>query len=173
MEDLGLARGIVRLVPHRDSWHQTYTHESILIQKALRIAPFFIEHVGSTSIPGIMAKPILDIAIKVDSFNTIDSWINLLGAVGYSYKGIEPDMPQRRFFIKGTEASRVVYLHIVNNQEFKKMTSFRDTLIANQRLAKEYSDLKVKLASAHETDRKQYTHLKDGFIANVLNLYTS
>lgn len=168
MEDLGLKRGIVRLVPHKVSWHQTYADEARQIQNVLHIEPSSIQHVGSTSIPGILAKPILDIAIRVDSLGIVDTWTKPLEVLGYSYKGFEPNMPQRRFFTKGPEELRKIYLHIVDIGEFEKMITFRDTLTANNRLAEEYSSLKKKLAVANENNRQQYTHLKNEFITKVL-----
>ena len=169
MEDLGLKRGTVRLVPHKASWHQTYVDEARRIQNALHIEASFIQHVGSTSIPHIVAKPILDIAVKADSLDIVNVWIEPLETLGYHYKGLEPHMPQRRFFAKGPEELRKVYLHVVDSNEFNKLVTFRDALTANDRLAREYSRLKKKLATAHANDRTQYTRLKNEFISNVLN----
>jgi GrpB-like predicted nucleotidyltransferase (UPF0157 family) len=170
MKDLGLKRGTVELVPHKDSWHQSYAHEATQLKKALHIEPrSLIQHVGSTSVPGILAKPILDIAIRVDSLDIVDTWIKPLEKLGYQYKGFEPDMPQRRFFTKGPEELREVYLHIVNKEEFSKLTAFRDALIADNHLAKEYSELKKKFAITNKNNRSHYTHLKNEFIIKVLN----
>lgn len=169
MEDLGLKRGTVKLVPHKASWHRTYADEARQIQNTLHIESSSIQHVGSTSIPGILAKPILDIAIRTNSLDIVDAWIPHLEKLDYRYKGFEPNMPQRRFFTKGPEELRKIYLHIVDDEEFKKMTTFRDVLAANSRLAEEYSSLKQKLAITNENDRQQYTHLKNEFITNVLN----
>jgi len=168
MEDLGLKRGIVRLVPHKESWHQTYTNEARRLQEVLHIEPLSIQHVGSTSIPHILAKPILDIAIRADILDIVDTWIEPLEKLGYHYKGFEPTMPQRRFFTKGPEELRKIYLHIVDNEEFNKMVTFRDALTANSQLAEEYSSLKKRLAAANENDRARYTHLKNRFITHVL-----
>lgn len=168
MEDLGLKRGIVRLVPHKVSWHKTYIDEARQIQNSLHIEPSSIQHVGSTSIPSILAKPILDIAIRVDSLSIVDAWAKSLEELGYLYKGFEPNMPQRRFFTKGPEELRKVYLHIVDNEEFERMITFRDALTANNQLAEEYSHLKKRLAAANENNRHQYTHLKNEFITSVL-----
>jgi len=169
MEDLGLKRGTVKLVPHKASWHRAYVDEARQIQNTLHIESPSIQHVGSTSIPGILAKPILDIAIRTNSLGIVDIWIPQLEKLDYRYKGFESDMPQRRFFTKGPEELRKIYLHIVDDEEFKKMITFRDVLTADSRLAEEYSNLKQKLAVTNENDRQQYTHLKNEFITKVLN----
>lgn len=168
MEDLGLKRGTVRLVPHKASWHQAYVHEAEQIQNVLHIESSSIQHVGSTSIPDILAKPILDIAIKSNSLDIVDTWMDPLEKLGYRYKGFESNMPQRRFFTKGPEELRKIYLHVVDSKEFEKMITFRDALTANNRLAEEYSNLKKKLTDSNENNRQQYTHLKDEFITKVL-----
>lgn len=169
MKDLGLKRGTVQLVQHKASWHKSYTSEARQLQEALSIEPSLIQHVGSTAIPDILAKPILDIAICVDSFDIVDTWISPLERLGYRYKGFEPDMPQRRFFTKGPEELREAYLHVVDDEEFSKLIAFKNALTASTHLAKEYSNLKKKLATTNENDRRQYTHLKNEFITKVLN----
>lgn len=170
MEDLGLKRGTVRLVPHRASWRKAYEDEAKQIQNILPIEPVSIQHVGSTSIPGILAKPILDIAIKSDSLDIVDTWINPLETLGYQYKGFEPNMPQRRFFTKGSEELRKIYLHIVDSEEFEKLITFRDLLTTNTQLAEEYSNLKKKIAAANKNNRQEYTHQKSEFITRVLKV---
>lgn len=168
LNNIGLARGTVKLVLHDPSWQARFAIEAKLLQKKLDISDDRIQHVGSTAIPGILAKPIVDIAIPVDSLAIADEWVKPLAELGYWNKGAQPDMPERRFFAKGSEEKRTVYLHVVTNVEYKSLIVFRDTLRANAELAKEYSGLKAKLASSLASDRAEYTRQKNDFIQNVL-----
>jgi len=167
-DSIGLARGIVKLVPYDPLWQSRFEAETKLLQQKLGIDTDRIQHVGSTAIPGILAKPIIDIAIPVESLATADEWAKPLADLGYWDKGPQPDIPQRRFFAKGPENKRTVYLHVVTNQEYRRLVAFRDALRANPKLAKEYSELKQSLATAHADNRAEYSSRKDDFIQRVL-----
>lgn len=168
MGDIGLARGTVRLEPYSLSWPQLYEAEVRLIRESIGVKPDTIQHVGSTSIPGMVAKPIIDIALVVDSLEKAEEWKDKLAAIGYWYKGVQPDMPDRRFFAKGPEDSRTVYLHLVNSNEFNRLIKFRDSLIRDNALATEYAELKQKIAVTNTDDRANYSKLKNDFIQRIL-----
>lgn len=168
MSDLGLASGTVELVEYNSRWPEIYKEESNNLCRVLRISPERIEHVGSTSIPGVLSKPILDIAILVDSLDTAEEWKDPLAKLDYWYKGIEPDLPDRRFFAKGPREKRTVYLHVVNKREFESLLKFRDALRANPSLVKEYVDLKRDLAAKYKDTRDIYTRSKNDFITRVV-----
>lgn len=172
MNNLGLPRGTVKLVPHDENWHERYLEEAKLLQGTLGVNSLAIQHVGSTAIPGILAKPIIDIAIVVDSIDIANEWATPLAEIGYWDKGPQLDMPDRRFFAKGPDDKRTVYLHLVNKQEFERLITFRDALIKNKDLAAQYSALKEQLATSHADDRAVYSRSKNDFIQNVLNRYT-
>lgn len=166
MTDIGLARGTVELMAHQTSWHELFKYEAALIKTALGDVP--IEHVGSTAIPDLLAKPIIDMALCYDVKRTADSWIEPLSKLGYEYKG-EEGVPNRLFFVKGPEGQRLFYLHVVDDIEFKRLTDFRDKLKGSSQLVREYSDLKAALAKSYPDDRRAYTHGKDEFIKIVLS----
>ena len=147
MRNLGLARGTVELVPHDSSWASLFDIEAKALSQKLGIETKTIHHVGSTAIPGIDAKPILDIAVSVDSVDIADKWAKPLRTIGYWDKGKEQDTPDRRFFAKGPEDNRTVYLHVVNQKEFSKLIKFRDMLRAVPELASQYSQLKTRIGS--------------------------
>jgi GrpB-like predicted nucleotidyltransferase (UPF0157 family) len=168
MSDLGLASGVVKLVEYSSNWPKLYEVEAEKLCKALDIDAERIEHVGSTSIPGMLSKPILDIAVLVDSLDTAEDWIEPLSKLDYWYKGIEPDLQDRRFFAKGPREKRTVYLHVVNKREFESLLKFRDTLRANPPLAKEYTALKRDLAAKYKDTRDIYTRSKNDFITRVI-----
>ena len=168
-DTIGLARGNVRLVQYNKDWAVRFDAEAALISKKLGMDIAEVRHVGSTAIPGIMAKPIIDIAIAVDSLQQADDWATALAEIGYWDKGPQQDMPNRRFFAKGPEEKRTVYLHIVLPDEYKRLIDFRDTLRANAKLAGEYSRLKQNLASTNSDNRAAYTKQKSDFIEGVLH----
>ncbi len=169
MTHIGLARGIVKLYAYDNAWPLLFSSESEQLQKVLNVPIERIQHVGSTSIPNMVAKPIVDIAILVDDLAIVEKWEPILRQLGYWYKGFQIDMPDRRFFAKGPEQNRTVYLHVVNIAEFKKLTKFRDTLKDDVQLAKQYKLLKQKLSSANASNRASYSRLKNNFIQNILN----
>ena len=168
MENLGLARGAVKLVPHDPVWHELFTAEASVLSQKLGVDVSSIHHVGSTAIPGIVAKPILDIAVSVDSTDIADRWAAHLAEIGYWDKGKEPEMPDRRFFAKGPEDNRTVYLHVVTPKEFDRLIKFRNALQANPELARQYAQLKQKLAAENSSSRAAYTTAKSVFIQSVL-----
>lgn len=168
MGKVGLARGKVRLVKYDSSWKMIFKAEARTLSRTLAVGEYNIKHVGSTAIPGIAAKPIIDIAILVDDLDIAESWQAPLKELGYWYKGKQADMPDRRFFAKGPESCRTVYLHLVNKQEFNKLIKFRDYLRKDEELAKQYSELKLKLAAANSDNRANYSKLKNDFIQSVL-----
>lgn len=165
MTKIGLARGAVELVSHQDGWHDAFVHEANLIKRA--IGEEQVEHVGSTAIPGIVAKPIIDITVSYSSKNQASDWISHLERLGYQYKG-EQAVQNRFFFVKGPEEKRTFYLHVVDKAEFKRLIDFRDTLLNNTKLAKEYSEIKIELAKNHPDDRGAYAHAKAEFIKKIL-----
>lgn len=169
MSNLGLRSGTVKLFEYNSNWPKLYEDEAASLRKALGISAERIQHVGSTSVPGMVSKPILDIAVLVDTLDdTAESWKHKLADLGYWYKGSEPDLPDRRFFAKGPREKRTVYLHIVNGKEFESLLKFRDRLRDNSELSIEYATLKQKLATVHENDRDTYTRSKNTFIRSVI-----
>lgn len=169
MSDLGLQSGTVKLVEYNNNWPKLYDTEAKLLEDALNIPGDHIQHVGSTSISGMVSKPILDIAVLVDSLDVAERWIDTLAKLDYWYKGIEPDLPDRRFFAKGPRENRTVYLHIVNQKEFDSLIKFRDSLRNDPDLANQYIKLKQELANNHSKDRDKYTRSKNSFISSVLH----
>lgn len=169
MSDLGLQSNIVKLVDYNPKWPTLYEEEAEQLANTLGVARSHIQHAGSTSIPGMVAKPILDIAILVDSLDVVDAWRKKLQVMGYRFKGIEKFLPDRRFFAKGPRSNRTVYLHIVSQKEYDGLLKFRDALRNDPRLVQEYTALKHKLAINHADSRAEYTLSKNDFIQKVLS----
>ena len=133
-----------------------------------------IQHVGSTAIPNISAKPIIDIQIAVNSLDIAKIVsVPLLQKLGYEYWEKNPDQT-RMFFAKGMPPygeKRTHHVHIVqpSSHHWHDKIAFRDYLIKHPEVAKEYEALKNKLAVAHKFDREKYTEEKTEFINEILS----
>ena len=134
-----------------------------------------IQHVGSTAIVGLSAKPILDIQIAVDSLEDMKLIaVPILQKLGYEYWDGNPD-PKRMFFVKGMPPygeKRTHHVHIFekNSEHWCNKLNFRDYLRIHHDIAKEYEQLKMKLAEEHVYDREAYTDKKLDFVNRVLAL---
>lgn len=133
-----------------------------------------IQHVGSTAIPGMSAKPVIDIQIAVDSLNAIKPIaIKALKELGYEFWDKNPDQ-ERLFFAKGMPPfgeKRTHHVHIVepNSHHWREKILFRDYLLDNPEIRLEYEALKKYLAQQYTYDREQYTNAKTEFINKILH----
>ena len=167
---LGLARGHVAVVPYSASWPQQFNQERQRLLAACAGLDVRIEHIGSTAIPGMPAKPILDINLGVTDPSHIAQLIPLLASSGYSYMP-ERVFADRIFLPKGPEAGRTHHLNIVTidcPSGWAVPIQFRDYLRANKHVARQYAELKLALAAKYSHDRAGYTKGKEDFILQIL-----
>ncbi len=166
---LGLKRGSVRVVPHNPSWRGLFEAERTLLQKLAGEDFVALEHIGSTAVAGIHAKPIIDMQLGLTSLATLDTFRKTLEEEGYAFRENGSDS-MRLLFVKGPEDNRTHHLHITTygSDAWRVALLFRDCLQANPDVAHEYNRLKMDLASRHADDRELYTAHKKGFIENVL-----
>lgn len=164
---LGLPKGIVQISQYDASWPRLYAQEASRIRAAMGRLLLDIQHVGSTSIPGMQAKPIIDIAIAVSSFEESVVCVPDVEALGYTYRG-EYGIPRRHYFVKGNP--RTHHLHIVENgsREWQTHLLFRNTLRADATLLRRYAELKQRLAREFSKDRQAYQDGKREFISEVI-----
>jgi len=128
-----------------------------------------IHHIGSTSIAGIFAKPIIDLLIEVSDVHAVDSCNEAMELAGYESMG-EFGIPGRRYFRKDDEGgvrSHQVHVFQSGDPELQRHLDFRDFMLAHPAIAQEYSDLKRALALAHPEDSDAYMDGKDAFIRGV------
>jgi GrpB-like predicted nucleotidyltransferase (UPF0157 family) len=166
---LGLERGVVRLVPYTSEWVQLFNVEKNELQQVLGGYILDIQHVGSTAIPSMLAKPIIDIAIAVTDFEQARVCIPLIEGLGYEYRG-EQGIPRRHMFAKGNPRSFHVHMLELESLEWMNHLLFRDYLCQHPDAAKEYAQLKLQLATQYPQDRVAYTDGKAAFIQRVLQL---
>ena len=129
-----------------------------------------IEHVGSTSIPGLAAKPVIDILVGVTSLAAGEQAVPALEALGYEYRG-ENGIPGRLYFCKGVvRYRRTHHLHMVEtgHEQWRPMLSFRDYLRAHPDEARHYEALKRNLAAQFRDNRQAYTDGKEHFVKAIL-----
>lgn len=166
---LGLDRTIVRVVPYQPAWAALFVAEAARLRAALGERVLAIEHVGSTSVPGLAAKPILDLAASVPSLAGAIDLVPDLQRLGYEHKA-DPELPERLYFVKGTPEHRTHHLSLAEpgSRFWRQHLLFRDVLRANPALAAEYARLKHDLAARHSTDRLAYGAGKKAFIDSVI-----
>ncbi|HZP55529.1 MAG TPA: GrpB family protein [Candidatus Saccharimonadales bacterium] len=165
---LGLHRARVKLVPHNPAWAEIYKEEEKLLRHTLTGTNLIdLQHVGSTSIPDILAKPLMGILAVVKDLKKVIEWQPALESNGYQLR--ENDKIHL-LFAKGPERKRTIHLHIAEQgSEYAAVTVlFRDYLRKHPEVAKQYEDLKIELAKKYADNRKLYTSSKDEFIKKVL-----
>ena len=158
----------IEVVPHDPNWSKKFKREASIIKSIFSEEIITIHHIGSTAIPEINAKPIIDILVEVHDVDKIDKYNIKMIEQGYIPKG-EYGILGRRFFIKGSEEFRTFHVHIFEkeNPEIKRLLNFRDYIIAHPKEAQTYSRLKEKLAREHSEDVNSYIDGKDAFIKNI------
>ncbi|MFC2172199.1 GrpB family protein [Acidobacteriota bacterium] len=97
---LGLESGAVRVVEYEEEWIQAFEHERTALMDALGNRAVDIQHIGSTAIPGMPSKPILDIAVGVEKYKEALGWTGSVERLGYEYRG-ERGVPRRLYFVRG------------------------------------------------------------------------
>jgi GrpB-like predicted nucleotidyltransferase (UPF0157 family) len=165
---LGLERGIVRLVPYDSGWPTLFAAELDRIQAVagadLHLA---IEHVGSTAIPGLAAKPILDLLGGYPRGADVSVYIDALSRSGYVHRG-EQGIPGRQFFRRGEPRAYHFHMAEKNGTFWREHLAFRDALRSQPELRDAYAALKLQLAEKYQYDREAYINGKTEFVRTVV-----
>lgn len=164
---LGLASGEVSLARAHDAWVVAYEQERAGIVEALGEHVLDIQHVGSTSIPNVPAKPILDILVGVRDFAEANVCVAPMVAMGYAYRG-ENGIPRRHYFVKGVPRTHHVHMVEVRSDDWGKTLRFRDLLRENRALADKYAREKERLVLIHHGNREAYQREKGRMIESIL-----
>src|SRR5215472_8220738 len=129
-----------------------------------------VEHIGSTSVPGLRAKPIVDILAPVASLAARAAMVDVLSEDGWLYWPDDPNGAERLWFLRPRPEARTHHLHVIGHgsQTARAVLAFRDSLRADAATAREYEDLKRRLAQEHPEDREAYTAAKAEFVARVV-----
>jgi GrpB-like predicted nucleotidyltransferase (UPF0157 family) len=166
---LGLKKGVVELLPHDERWHRLFDEEKARLQEAIGENIISIEHVGSTSICGISAKPVLDIAVAIEKCADGEKCVEPLKDLGYEYRG-ENGISGRYYFVKGKPRTHHLHMLLVDSAALQNHLLFRDYLRRNPVAAKEYDKLKKELSEKYQNDRDAYLDGKAEFVERILKI---
>jgi len=157
----------IEVVPYDENWKRLYSVEEKILRTVFGKNLLKIHHVGSTAIPGLSAKPIIDILIEVNSLTEADSKNSEMSKIGYSALG-EYGIKGRRFFRKGDKI-RTHHIHLFqeNDENLLRHIAFRDYLLSNQKRLKEYEELKIGLAIKYPYSIDEYCDGKNSLILEI------
>ena len=169
--NIGLKEGTVSLQKYNPQWKVLFEEEKQNLEVLLSadFKTIRIEHIGSTSIPHIKSKPIIDILVVIDKETNIDNLTAKLENALYQKCSFQPRQGEV-LFKRGNDAISTHYIHIVlENYDWERYILFRDYLLTKPNIAHEYEKLKLKLARQFRDDRTQYTASKKEYVENILN----
>jgi GrpB-like predicted nucleotidyltransferase (UPF0157 family) len=161
----------VIIVPYDPNWPRQFEQVRTVMAGIFAGCEADIEHVGSTAVPGLGAKPVIDVMIGLSELAEADNRIAALEAAGYEYvQKYEREMPERRYFRKPRVGPRACHVHsVVKGSEFwVRHLAFRDHLRAHPATVADYYELKRDLAM--RSTKEEYTEAKSPFIEGILGL---
>ncbi|HAE36603.1 MAG: Glutamate-rich protein grpB [Candidatus Nomurabacteria bacterium GW2011_GWF2_35_66] len=177
-KELGLKKGFVKIEKYNPEWQKGFNKERKNLKKIFGDVAISIEHVGSTSIVGLSAKPIIDIAIGVHSLEDMDKVKDKIFKFShYSIKENNSDgeilmrrgLPIKLGENKPSFITHFIHIMEIDGRRYKETLLYRDYLRKNNKVLKEYDNLKQKLAIKYQNDRKAYAKAKDEFIKSILS----
>ena len=153
----------VNLRKHSVMWKWLFHKEKVLLRMVMRGHVLQIQHVGSTAMPGMIAKPIIDILAAVSDFERAFACVTAIEQLGYQYMGESQD-PPHYYFVKGDPERYHLYLVERSGEMWVRRIAFRDYLIGHPRIARQYAELKRQLARRYPDDLKAYQDGKLPFV---------
>ncbi len=156
---------MVELVPHDLGWGDLYETAAASILRALGSTALSVDHVGSTAIPGILAKPVIDILVLVESYDPEAAYRDPLESLGYAFGHRD----EGHVFFRGTLEGTRFQVHVVEDrgEDARMMITFRDSLRAHPDDARRYEELNVTLAQRH-SDGNAYADAKSSYVDGVI-----
>jgi len=162
---LGLEQGAVRLVAYNPLWPQAFAEEAVRLKRGLGPLVLAIEHYGSTAVPGLRAKPILDLQIGVARIEHGLEFIEPMALLGYDYAG-DQGIPEHHVFGRGVARTHLAHVVMYQSDQWFRSLRFRDRLRREPQLRAEYEALKLELAATTE-NRAEYTAGKTAFVERL------
>jgi GrpB-like predicted nucleotidyltransferase (UPF0157 family) len=158
----------IELVEYNPQWPAVFQAESERIRAACGPALAAVEHIGSTALPGVAAKPVLDLMLGVERLEDADELVAPMRGLGYEYAG-RYEAFGRFSFVLREHGRRVSHAHgfVVNGRHWRRHLFFRDHLRTHPAAAARYEALKRKLAARHEDDREAYSDGKAPFLRSI------
>ena len=161
----------VAVVGYDPGWADRFAEQRPLVTELL--GPWLagpVEHIGSTAVAGLRAKPVIDMLAPVSSLVSAQAAIPVLAAAGWLFWPDDPCRHYRLWFLRSAPEARTHHLHLIENghAHAAALVAFRDVLRTDGRLRREYGDLKDRLARQHPGNRNAYTNAKGSFVAQAL-----
>jgi GrpB-like predicted nucleotidyltransferase (UPF0157 family) len=163
---LGLEQESNRLADPNPLWPQAYAEEAACIRAALGEKALAIEHYGSTAVPGLRAKPIIDLQIGVADIEHALLFIEPMAELGYDHAGSQ-GIPDHYIFGKGRARTHLAHVVVYQGEQWLRCLRFRDRLRSDANLLAAYEGLKMRLAADPTMTRDAYTASKTSFINNA------
>ena len=159
----------VVVLPYDAGWERDFSEIRIELQAALGELALAIEHVGSTAVPGLSAKPNIDIDVVIRDYASFDAVVSALTAIGYHHEGDLGIAGREAFGYEGKDHLRKHHLYVCpqDSLELKRHIAFRDYLRDHPDAAREYSRIKEEGAALHPHDIDGYIEHKSAFIARI------
>ena len=164
---IGIPENIICLKPYTVIWKWVYQIEKSRLKISLCGHVDDIQHVGSTAIPGMHAKPIIDMCLAISDYRSAMLCVHRIENLGYKYKG-ENGALQQHYFVKGIPASYHLYMVENGNKILENGVYFRDYLKQYSDVATNYVILKQQLALQFATDLIEYQKAKQSFVNQVI-----
>jgi GrpB-like predicted nucleotidyltransferase (UPF0157 family) len=166
---LGLVTGTVSIVPYDPRWPQLFEEAAAELRAVAGGALLDVQHVGSTSVPGLSAKPVLDVLAAVPDFEGALELVPAIESLGYQFRPAE-EIPDRHYFRRRIGVIRTHHLSLAepSSHHYRVTLAFRDALRADPDLARQYEALKLDLAFRYPSKRDAYTEGKTAFVRRVL-----
>lgn len=154
----------IEVVPYDPIWVKLFEEEAARISEAIPEGLIAVHHIGSTSVPGLAAKPIIDILLEVSNLTLLDGFDSNMESIGYTVKG-EFGIPGRRFYLKGL-IDRTHHIHAFEQGSVgvHRHLAVRDYLRTYPEQAAEYGGLKSEIAKQFEHDNDRYCNAKHDFV---------
>ena len=169
---IGLEKHVVEVVEHCPQWAQLAAQACERARIACGHLAIDIQHVGSTAVPGLSAKPIIDLAVGVTELEVVPEMVHRLTPIGYIYRGDAGNDGGHLFVMESAPNVRTIHLHVVQHGDlqWRNYLAFRDLLLGSPAMRERYARLKRELGLRYARDRESYTNSKRTFIAEALRI---
>lgn len=159
------------LLEYQDTWPAQYQHLAAELLPVFASCGASVEHIGSTAVPGLCGKPVLDVLLGLESLSEAEVRQHALESLGYVYRAeYEAQLPERRYFVRAEGQTPRVHLHcvVLEGRLWQQHIAFRNVLRRCPEVRGEYAALKRSLALVHAGSKGAYTEAKAPFIKRVL-----